>query len=277
MNYADTAPVEVAEHLAPFVHGAQRGAARRPTARGAPTAGWTLLATAPGRRRPALDPDVDDARRHRRRRQPGADPAATPAVDLRRRLRRRRRRPTPAPTAADGRCRRRSTTAPEPVDATVAEPAAPDVRRRPADDAAAAPTDPSDADDVDGDESTPTSSTADPARPRRPLTGPRWPMAALIGRVARSASMPSHERTATRAATTISCDGQRVLRPPLPAGQRLARPPRSARPASASAGRSQPQVRRRAGAADQPLQVGDHVRLAGRPSRPAPTRARAAR
>jgi hypothetical protein len=141
VNYADTAPVEVAEHLAPFVT-ANSGVPAIDQAEGADD--WSaLLATAPTVEG-GLDPDVDAPGTAAGDASAGDAPAddldvdfgggaADPGAD--------------APDVDAGSI----DEAPERVDATVEEPAAqePDGNVY---DTAAAPIDLSDVDDFDGDE-----------------------------------------------------------------------------------------------------------------------------
>ena len=143
VNYADTAPVEVAEHLAPFVT-ANSGVPALDQAEGADD--WSaLLATAPTVET-GLDPDVDAPGTAGRRR-PRADD------DPGRRPRRRLRHGAAAEPGAEAPDVDADSLdeAPEPVDATVEEPAAQEFDGN-GYDAAAAPIDLSDVDDVDGDE-----------------------------------------------------------------------------------------------------------------------------
>jgi hypothetical protein len=139
VNYADTAPVEVAEHLGPFVT-ANSGVPALDQAEGADD--WSaLLATAPTVDA-GLDPDVDA---------PGtADddaPAGEATVDV----------DFGGGAAADLGAEAPDVDAdsldeaPEPVDATVEEPAAQEFDGN-VYDTAAAPIDLSDVDDIDGDE-----------------------------------------------------------------------------------------------------------------------------
>ena len=195
---ADTAPVEVAEHLAPFVMAHSAVPAARDRGRRASRPSW--VGAARHRAARPVDADLDGPRARRRRdgrlrrdrRSPAlADDAATSAAgaddaseaDRGRRPRapdRRRRRWTTSRVAVDGRVRRPTADDAGRRRSSRADVDLADAGRR-ADD---------DADDVDA------------GGPRRLSAGHRGP-----GQPARpeSASMPSHERTATRAATTISC------------------------------------------------------------------------
>ncbi len=144
VNYADTAPVEVAEHLAPFVT-ANSGVPALDQADGR----RRLVGAAGHRARPSRPAST---RTSTRRAPPATTPRpATPRpVDARRSTSAAARRPIPAPrprtSDADS-----LDEAPEPVDATVEEPAAQELDGN-GYDAAAAPIDLSDVDDADGDE-----------------------------------------------------------------------------------------------------------------------------